>query len=75
MSRKEKLIKRFKSKPKDFRFDELVTLLGFYGYYLDEKGKTSGSKVHFIHKRYRSSIELHKPHNRKGLLLYQIIMS
>ena len=35
MSVKEKLIKRFLSKPRDFTFEELVTLLGYYDYYLD----------------------------------------
>lgn len=41
MSKQEKLIERFKTRPKDFTFEELITLLGYYGYYLDNKGKTS----------------------------------
>ena len=72
MSKRDKLINRFKGKPKDFTFDELVTLLGFYGYYLDDKGKTSGSRVRFIKDGIDTPIFTHKPHNRKTLLSYQI---
>ena len=71
MSKQEKLLKRFKSKPKDFTFEELVTLLGHYGYYLDNKGKTSGSRAIFVKNGYKS-INIHKPHNRKMLISYQI---
>lgn len=47
MSRKEKLIQRFKLEPKDFSFEELITLLGYCGYILESSGKTSGSVVTF----------------------------
>ena len=60
MSTKEKLIERFKSLPKDFTFDELVTLLGFWGYHLKNKGQTSGSRVVFV--KGEDKIILHKPH-------------
>ena len=72
MSVKEKLIKRFKNKPKDFTFDELITLLGYFGYFLDNKGKTSGSRVGFYNRELDSKISLHKPHPRKELLVCQI---
>ena len=39
MTKRNKLIDRFKSEPNDFTFDELVTLLGYFGYYCDNKGK------------------------------------
>lgn len=71
MGKKEKLIKRLKSKPKDFTFVELETLLRYLSYELDNKGKTSGSRVMFVSDKY-SPILLHKPHNRKELLEYQI---
>ena len=60
MSTKEKLIERFKKLPNDFTFDELTRLLFFYGYQLDNKGQTSGSRV--IFKRGDASISMHKPH-------------
>ena len=72
MSKKEKLLERFKSKPKDLTFDELETLLGYFGYYLDDNGKTSGSRVRFIKDGIDTPILMHKPHNRKTLLPYQI---
>ena len=70
MSKKEKLIKRLKSKPKDFTFNELQNLLELLGFELFNKGKTSGSRVKFI----KNDIPLiiHKPHPRKELLEYQI---
>lgn len=48
MTRKEKLIARFRSRPKDFTFDEAVTLLSYFGYQLSNKGKPSGSRVEFV---------------------------
>lgn len=72
MSKREKLLNRFLSKPKDFTFDEVVTLLEYFGYSLDNKGKTSGSRIIFISKYYNNPIRMHKPHNRKILLSYQL---
>ena len=71
MGQKEKLIKRLKSKPKDFTFEEAETLLRYFGYFRNDKGKTSGSRVMFYSDD-RASILLHKPHPRKELLMYQI---
>ena len=71
MGKKEKLIKRLKSKPKDFTFDEAETLLGCLTYSRSNKGKTSGSRVMFTSKEH-SSILLHKPHPNKELKGYQV---
>ena len=71
MSKDTKIINRFLSHPKDFTFDELKKFLSIYGYHLDNKGKTSGSRIVFISNKYES-IPLHKPHKRNYLLLYQI---
>jgi len=62
MSTKEKLIVRFKTLPKDFLFNELVKLLLGLGYEISNKGKTSGSRVRFLHKEKRLIIDIHKPH-------------
>ena len=40
MTKKDKLLERFLSIPKDFTFDELKTLLRSLGYLEDNKGKT-----------------------------------
>lgn len=71
MSRLEKAIKRLKSKPKDFTYDEAKNILNNLGYIEDNKGKTSGSRVTFINKDYKK-IELHKPHPNNILKPYQI---
>ena len=48
MGQKEKLIRKLKSKPRDFTFEEAETLLGYLAYKKTNKGKTSGSRVMFI---------------------------
>ena len=70
MGKKEKLIARLKSNPKDFTFEEMETLLTTLGFEKSNKGKTSGSRVKFI--KDNIPIILHKPHPRKELLEYQV---
>lgn len=72
MGQKEKLIKRLKSVPKNFTFEEVESLLGYFSYYRDNKGKTSGSRVMFSSSIHNTKILLHKPHPRKELLQYQV---
>ena len=69
MGKKEKLIARLKSKPRDFTFEEAETLLSSLGFEKFNKGKTSGSRVLF--KRGDVPFDIHKPHPRKELLSYQ----
>ena len=71
MSKKEKIIERLKSKPKDFTYDEAKQVLNMFGFAEYNKGKTSGSKVEFINK-YNQKIELHKPHPGNILKTYQV---
>ena len=71
MSKKDKLAQRFLSRPADFTFNELITLLGSIGYFMETTGKTSGSSVLFSNKN-GDYIRLHKPHPRNTLKLYQI---
>ena len=71
MSKKDKMINRLKSKPRDFTFDEAESLLLLLGFRRFNKGKTSGSSVAFIKNTIK--ITLHKPHPRKELQMYQII--
>lgn len=44
MSKKDKLINRLLMKPKDFTFDEMVSLLSYFGYGLKQGGTGSGVK-------------------------------
>ena len=71
MTKKDKLIRRFLKGPLDFQFQELVTLLGFFGYYEVAKGKTSGSRVRFMNDQ-ETLIVIHKPHAGKSLKRYQL---
>ena len=65
----EKLVDRFKKKPKDFSYNELKRLLGFGGY--DEK-QGAGSRVMFINEKTGHKIKLHKPHPGNILKRYQM---
>ena len=62
MSKFEKLKDRLLRKPKDFTYDELRTLLITLGYLESNKGKTSGSRVAFIHRDSQHILRIHKPH-------------
>ncbi len=71
MSKHEKLKDRFLSKPKDFTWQELVKFLSVFGYELTNSGKSSGSRVKFIHPKH-PPITLHKPHPKPVLKKYQV---
>ena len=72
MSRFEKLLKRFLSKPKDFSYDELTRLLASLGYEKVGTGKTAGSRGAFVNPETRHIIKLHRPHPRPELKRYQL---
>ena len=71
MSKKEKLIDRFLSMPSDFHYDEMVKLLGYFGFKEVKKGKTSGSRVKFENAE-GVPIILHKPHPSGIMKKYQM---
>lgn len=70
MSKKDKLLEKLLSNPKDFTFDDSKTLLEALGYTMSNAGKTSGSRVKFV-KGTRIFLQ-HKPHPRNTLLEYQV---
>ena len=73
MGTKEKLIERFMRMPKDFCWDELVRLFGIFGYNIDNKGKTSGSRALFVNGE--NTYTVHKPHPGnivKGYVVKQV---
>jgi hypothetical protein len=74
MSKKDKLIEKLLSKPKDFTFDEMVSLLSYFGYDLKQGG--TGSGVKFIKEGSNEVINFHKPHPNgtiKWYVLEQIL--
>jgi hypothetical protein len=70
MSKKEKLVARLLTYPKDFTYDEMRSLLSSWGFEERSKGKTSGSRVEFA--RGNDTILLHKPHPNNQLKPYQL---
>lgn len=70
MSTQEKLIQRAKTIPKDFSFDELKTLLTGLGYHLDNKGKSSGSRVKFVKAEF--IIMMHRPHGSDCIKVFYL---
>ena len=74
MSKKDKLINRLLKRPKDFTFDEMVSLLAYFGYELKQGG--TGSGVKFIKEESNEVINFHKPHPNgilKRYVLDQVI--
>lgn len=74
MSKKDKLIDKLLRKPKDFTFDEMVSLLSYFEYELKQGG--TGSGVKFIKKGSNEVINFHRPHPSgilKRYVLEQVI--
>ncbi len=74
MSKKDKLIDKLLKKPKDFSFDEMESLLKYFGYKLKQGG--AGSGVKFIKDGSSEVINFHKPHPNgilKRYVLEQVI--
>ena len=75
MTKLDKLLKRFKSKPKDFTYEELVQILKYFGYEEFKTGKTTGSAKKFKNNK-NDLINFHKPHPGsivKSYVINQII--
>ena len=76
MNKKDKLIKRFKTQPRDFTFDEVLTLFQGCGFELENKGSTSGSRVKFYNAKDGNSYIMLKPHPSniiKGYMMRDIL--
>lgn len=76
MNKKDKLLRRLCTSPKDFTFEEMVTVFKNNGFEVSNKGATSGSRVEFINKDKDLSYIMHKPHPSniiKGYVMKQVI--
>ena len=69
MRQHKKLLERLRSRPKDFRWEQLKTVLSGFGY---EEEKGSGSRRKFFNPTTGVSISLHQPHPGNELKSYQI---
>ncbi len=72
MGRNDKLLERIRRKPKDFTYDELRRLLAGLQCIEDTSGRTSGSRVAFIHQPTQAILRLHRPHPGNELKAYQV---
>jgi hypothetical protein len=72
MSRRDKLKRRFFTRPADFTYDEMSRLLKGFGYEEIGTGKTAGSRVAFINNTSSHIIRLHKPHPGNIMKKYQM---
>lgn len=72
MTKKSKLLERLLTQPKDFTWDELLKLMAGYGYEINKKGKTSGSRRQFESEDSKLTLSLHEPHPRNVLKPYQV---
>ncbi len=70
MGRKEKLIERFKKKPKDFTWNELTNMMKSFGY--DLLKKSSGSRRKFYNPETGDKVFIHEPHPENTLKTYQV---
>ena len=71
MNQKEKLTKRLLSLPKDFTYQEAVSILALFGFQEIRTGKTSGSRVRFAHADGEQFV-IHKPHPGNVLKTYAV---
>lgn len=75
MNKHDKLLKRFYNLPRDFTFDEVVSLFSQFGFHLENKGSTSGSRIIFVNDSNDDSYIMHRPHPAniiKGYMMRKI---
>ena len=68
----DKLIDKFKRKPRDFTWNEFLRLVSSLGYEPIKGGKTSGSRRKFWNRQTNHIISLDEPHPKKILRAYQV---
>lgn len=69
MGKFEKAVLRLKSRPKDFTWSELCTIMVHFGY---QEIKGSGSRRKFINQKTKVSVSLHEPHPKPEMKRYAI---
>jgi predicted RNA binding protein YcfA (HicA-like mRNA interferase family) len=69
VSKQQKLLRRLASKPTDFTWSELSSLMSALGFDIE---KASGSGRKFIHTQTEATLFIHEPHPTKILKAYQV---
>lgn len=69
MGRAEKLLKIIETKPKNFKWNDVITLLSSLGY---EQLKGDGSRRKFYHRKTENVLILHEPHPEKEIKSYAV---
>lgn len=69
MSKFLKALDRLKSKPKDFTWKELQTIMGHFGY---EELKKGGLARKFVHREKKVVVSLHEPHPNPTMKSYAV---
>ncbi len=69
MSKQEKALLRLRSKPKDFTWQELMTLMTSLSFALEKAG---GSGRKFVRAQTSAVLFIHEPHPDKTLKAYQV---
>ena len=69
MSKFQKALDRLKSKPRDFTWRELQTIMSHFGY---EELRGGGSRRKFTNPNTRISVSLHEPHPKPILKMYVV---
>ena len=71
MAKKDKLLRKLLSNPKDFTWQELENILSLLGFEQLATGKTGGSRRKFVNDN-KVVLSFHKPHPTTILKEYQI---
>lgn len=69
MSRFRKALARLKTRPKDFSWKELQTIMAHFGY---QELKGGGSRRKFVHPESRVTVSLHEPHPSPIIKMYAL---
>lgn len=69
MSKRQKAIDRLLSRPTDYEWNELASLMESFGY--ETKGG-GGSARKFVHRETHATLFMHQPHPARILKSYQV---
>lgn len=62
MGKKDALVKRFLTMPKDFEQREMDALMSQCGCVRNNRGRTSGSAIQYVHQKTQRVFAYHRPH-------------